>query len=366
MSTIARATDDITAIAGFAKQYEKKIILQILHGLSVVEDVSVIYDLSSTRVLPKYVSNEGFRPEDTSIKEQDGASGKFTTRSITPRVGMKILQVIPAEFRNTYFSDQMKPNAKEIPFADAFWTSQNAKLVNEIDSNHYFGQNTEEIPVYNSAITYVAGKRVKFTDKNFYISVASVGTGETPDTHPAKWKKANNSSVAKGFGTVIEEDISLFPAANKIVTGALTADATDGAHDQFNEVYRAIPEDIQKVGGVLYCAPNAKELYRQSTLAKYPSNQALVDNRGNVSNFIHGSEDKWSIKPVSWMAGSQRIIGTPDPVRFPNLYMGTNVLTDFGSIGKFIETLHGYDTIMKMSLAFQIADVDITFINDQK
>ena len=363
MATIQRQVDDIAAISGYAKQYEKRIILQILHGLTVVNDVNVIYDLSSTRVLPKYTANKGFRPEDTSIRNQNGKAGQFSTRSITPRVGMKILEIVPADFRNTYFSDQLKPNAKELPFADSFWNAQNDKLQTEIDDNHYFGQNTEEIPAYNATLTYAVGKRIKYTDKNYYIAVAAVAAGETPDTTPAKWADANNSSVAKGFGTIIEEDYAQFPAANKIVTGALTV---ADAHDQFVEVYQGINQDVKKVGGVLYCSNNSFELYRQSTLAKYPSNQALVDNRGNVSRFIFGSEDKWTIKPVSWMAGSNRIIGTPDPVKYPNLYMGTNVLADFNSIGKFVENLHGYDTIMKMSLAFQIADTEITYLNDQK
>ncbi|GAB4042221.1 hypothetical protein [Spirosoma litoris] len=363
MATIQRDVDDITAIQGYAKQFEKKIILQILHGLTVVNDVNVIYDLSSTRVLPKYTANKGFRPEDTTIRQQNGKAGKFSTRSITPRVGMKILEIVPADFRNTYFSDQVKPNSKDLPFAEAFWNAQNLKLQTEVDDNHYFGQNTEEIPLYNAGTAYAVGKRIKYTDKNFYIAVAATTAGQSPDTNPEKWADANNSSVSKGFGTIIEEDYALFPASNKIVTGALTV---EDAHDQFNEVYQGISQDHKKLGGVIYCSPNSKELYRQSTLDKFPSNQSLVDNRGNVSNFIFGSEDKWSIKPVSWMAGSGRLIATPDPTKYPNLYMGTNILSDFGSIGKFVDNLHGYDTIMKMSLAFQIADLEITYLNDQK
>lgn len=360
----ARATEDITAIMGYAKKYEKKIILNILQGMDLFTDVATIYNLSSTLVLPKYAANDGFRPEDTSIFTQEGSAGGFSTRSITPRVGMKILEIVPAEYRNTYFSDQMKPNAKDIPFADAFWMAQNEKLASEVNAGFYFGQNTEEIPVYNSVNTYAVGARVKFaTDKNFYIATAAVAANETPATHPAKWANANKSSVAKGFGTIISEDFAQIPAANKVVTGVLTA---TNAHDQVIAVVKAVPQHLRDLGGVVYCSADTKELYRQATLAKYPGNEGINDRRANVSNFIYGTDDKWSLKPVSWMAGSQRLIAVVNPSLFRNLIVATNLLSDFNSIGEEVKNLHGYSTVMKMSLAAQIADLSMLWVNDQK
>jgi hypothetical protein len=361
MSVVA-TTNDITAISNYAGQYQKSIILSIVNGLDVAGDVQVLYDLSADRDLPKYEANDGFRPEDTTIESPDGKQGTFSKRTIKPRVGMKIFEIIPAEFRGTYFAEQMKPNSKDIPFSEYFWTAQGRKLKAEINDNFYFGVNSEDVPAYVGANTYVAGNKVLF-EKSYYEAKVSVAANETPSTNAAKWLKINNRSVAKGFGTIITQDLASIPTANKISTGALT-DAD--AHDQFNEVYQGIPQVIKNGGGRLLCSFDAFEKYRVSTNTKYPHSKDVTDNEGNVSGYVWGSGRKWKIQPVTWMGTSQRIIGDVPHNNFSsNLVMGTNVLSDFNSIGKQIEGLHGSKMVMKMALAFQYADLSVLFINDQ-
>ena len=48
-----------------------------------------------------------------------------------------------------------------------------------------------------------------------------------------------------------------------------------------------------------------------------------------------------------------------------NLKMGTDLTTDFTGIGKMIEFVHGYTCKIQLILAYQIADLDILFVNDQ-
>jgi hypothetical protein len=350
---------DITAIANYAGKYETKIITQIVNSLDVAKDLTVRRNLTAPVNLPKFSATDGFRPVDTSIEEPDGQSGIFGIRQLIPRVGMKILKIVPEDLRGTYLSDILDPNAKEYPagFAEYFWEAQIKKLAQEINNNSYFGVDSFDIIAFNAGTAYNIGDRFSY-NKSFYQVITATTAGQTPDTNAAKFKKINNASVAKGLGTIIASEYAGLPARNKITTGALD---TANAFDKVVAFYMSLPEEIRPVGGTVYCSQSTYDKYSQATLAKFPNGINDLKVPGMVGSGIFGSDGKWNLKPCTWMSGSGRLIGT----LAGNLLMGTNQLSDFSSIGNIVPFLHGYRAIMKMVLAFQIADLEVLFVNDQ-
>lgn len=352
--------NDISAIQNYAGTYAPKIITQIVNGLDLAKDLTVRRNLNAPVNLPKYSAADGFRPIDTSIEEPDGQSGAFGIRKLTPRVGMKILKIVPEDLRGTYLSDILDPNAKELPanFAQYFWDAQIKKLSAEINNNSYFGVDSNDILAYNAGTAYNVGDRFLFADKSFYQVVTATSAGQTPVTNAAKFKKINNSSVAKGLGTIIAEEYAGLPSRNKITTGAL--DATN-AFDKVTSFYMSLPEEIRPVGGTVYCSQSTYDKYSLHALSKFTNGIQDLKIPGKVGSSIFGSDGNWMLKPCTWMSGSGRLIGTLEG----NLVMGTNQTSDFNSIGNIVPFLHGYRAIMKMVLAFQIADLEVLFVNDQ-
>jgi hypothetical protein len=350
---------DITAIQNYAGTFDKKIITQIVNGLDIAKDLTIRRNLTAPVALPKFSAEDGFRPVDTSIEEPDGSSGTFGVRKLIPRTGMKILKIVPEDLRGTFLSEGLDPNAKEYPagFAQYFWEAQIKKLQAEINNNSFYGVDSFDITAFDAGTAYNVDQKVQY-NKSFYKVVTATSAGQTPDTHPAKFKKINNSSVAKGLGTIITEEYSTLPARNKITTGAL--DNTNG-FDKITGFYTSLPEEIRPLGGEFKVSQSTYDKYMLSALNKFTNGTSLLQVPGKPGASVYGSDGKWIIKPCTWMAGSGRIIATLDG----NLQMGTDQTSAFSSIGNIVPFLHGYKAIMKMILAFQIADLEVLFVNDQ-
>lgn len=351
---------DITAIQAYAGQYDKKIITQIVNQLDVAKDLEVRRNLTAPVNLPKFSAADGFRPVDTTIEEPDDSSGTFGVRQLVPKVGMKILKIVPEDLRPTYLSEQLDPNAKEYPagFAQYYWEAQTKKLAAEINNNGYFGVNSADILAYNAATAYTVGSTFQYINKSYYKVTTATNAGETPISNPAKFKKINNAVVTKGLGTIIGEEYANLPSRNKITTGALTS---ANAYDKVISFYMSLPEEIRPVGGLIRCSQTTYDNFSLHALSKFTNGIQNLQVPGKVGSSIFGSDGMWMLKPCSWMSGSGRLIATLDG----NLIMGTNQTSDFSSIGNIVPFLHGYRAIMKMILAYQIADLEVLFVNDQ-
>lgn len=354
---------DITAINNYAGQYSKEIRLSVYNGLDILNDLNLITNLTAPRDMPKYKANEGFRPYNTNVRSPRGQAGKFSKRTITPRAGMKILTVIPEELRKTYLSEGLKANAKEYPsgFAQYFWEEQTNKLQEEINNNSYLGVDGDSIPAFDPGVAYAVGNRVQFDD-SFYQAVAVTTAGQSPSTHTAKWLNVDSSSVSKGIGTIIAEEYAGLPARQKIATG--TIDATN-AFDKVTAFYLSIPEEYRNLGGIIRCSRSTYDNYNMSLLAKFTSGTSfmdVLDQTGKpIAKSIFGSDGKWVLQPHSWMSGSKRLIADIKK----NLYSGTDMTSDYNSLGTQVPFVHGYDCKFQLILAFQIADLELLFVNDQ-
>jgi len=361
---VATPQNDITAINNYVGQYAPQILTSIFTDLDIATDLNLITNLTAPRILPKYKANDGLRPFDVDVVDPDGSAGTFSKRTIDPRTGMKILRVVPEELRKTFLSEQLRANAVDYPggFAQYFWDEQIKKQKSEINNNAYFGVDGQTIPGYDGGTAYTVGQRVLFTDKSYYQCVAVTTAGQSPSTNAPKWLKVNNSSIAKGLGVIISEEYAGLPARNKIATGTLDATNT---FDKVTNFYLSLPEEIRNVGGVIRCSRSTYDNYNMSALAKFTNGTSFLDvvnGAGKIfGKAIIGSDGKWVLQPASWMSGSKRLIADVNK----NLYMGTDMTSDFTSIGKLIEFVHGYTCKMQLILAYQIADLEILFVNDQ-
>ncbi|MBD2700134.1 hypothetical protein IC229_05775 [Spirosoma sp. BT702] len=361
---MATPQNDITAINNYAGQYEKKIRTSIFTDLDIANDLDLITNLTAPRILPKYKANDGFRPYDVDVVDPDGQAGTFSKRTIVPHTGMKILRVIPEELRKTYLSEQLKANAKDYPggFAEYFWEEQIKKQRSEINDNAYLGVNSEDVLAFDSGATYAVGDRVVF-NKSYYSCVVVTTAGQSPQTHPAKWLKVNAGSIAKGPGVIIKEVYSSLPSRNKIATG--TMDATN-TFDKVTQFYLNLPEAIRNVNGIIRCSRGVYDNYNMSALAKFTNGTSFLDvvnGAGKIfGKAIIGSDGKWILQPASWMSGSKRLVVDIDK----NLKMGTDLTSDFTGIGPLIPFVHGYTCKMQAILAYEIADLDVLFVNDQE
>ncbi|WP_028521980.1 carbohydrate-binding protein [Runella limosa] len=361
------ASAEITAIANYAGQYQQGIIRKIYNEVSMQNDATVIRNLTAPRNMWNYEAEKGWRPLDISIKNApERLQGRFKARTIEPKIGMKMLNIIPEELRDTFFSEQLSENAKEYPggFAQYFWEEQSMKTADEIDTYSYMGVNPEDVSDYAGGTAYTVGTLMKY-NKNFYKCIGATTAGQTPDSHPAKWEDVNARCVVKGWGTILAEEIT----AGRVVPVNLGAITDTDGFDQIDEqLYFSIPEKVRMAKGIsieILCSDNTLQKRNTALLAKYPYAKDVTQNEGNTSGYIWKSNGKARIKAVTWLSGSERIIVNISQNGRKNLVMGTNVLSNFNSIGTIIEGHHGYEASMKSILAFQIADPQYMFCNER-
>lgn len=364
------ALNNISAINNYVGMYYRAIIGSIYDKITLADDAYVYNDLTARRQLWRYDANDGMRPVDTNVEDTAREQGAFSIRYIEPRVWMKILKVIPEELRKTFLSEQLAAAAKDYPggFAQYFWEEQGKRAAREINQNSYFGIDPESVAAWGSGSTYTVGQYVKFTKtategEEYWRCVTNTSAAESPTTHPAKWTNANNKCLAKGWGTLIAEEITATTIA-PITLGSLTnANAFDKIDDEF---YRSIPEEVRdNVDKITILMSGATfEKRRQHILTKFPNSAEIQVKEGNVSGKIWGSDGRDEVKKVSWLRGSNRIIANIQVDGKKNLVMGVDRLPDPTSIDEMIRVLHGYKTVMKGILAYQIADPSKLYVNE--
>lgn len=354
---------NISAINNYAGEYSPQIFEQVFQGLDIAQDVDLLQNLDTPLILPKYTAADGLRPYDSSITTPTGQAGSFGVRTITPRTSMKILNIIPEEFRNTYLSRGLRANAKDYPqgFGQYFWSAQGKKIADEINRNAYFAIDPTTINPYSAGTAYTVGQRVVFNNgqnNDYYECKVNTTAGQSPTSTPASWTNINNRCQGDGFGTIIGAEYSSLPSANKIATGAIT---DTNAFDKVVQMYQSMPPEKQALGGTFFVSYSVFQKYQNALLAKFTNGTSFMQVPGSPSYYVYGSANRWVLKPCTWMGASQRIIVTQKE----NLKMGTDLLSDLNTIGNLIEHIHGYYCKFQLILAYQFVDLDLLYLNDQ-
>ncbi|GAB2780452.1 hypothetical protein GCM10027275_24990 [Rhabdobacter roseus] len=360
------ALTDIQAIAGYAGMYYQKIIREIMNGLDIANDLYLMRNVTAPRNLWGFDAAEGMRPLDYTVEDTNKGNGTFNSRKLEPEIAMKLLKIYPEELRDTFISEVLSEKAVDLPasFAAYFWAEHGKKVAAEINNNAYMGISAAGVAAFNPATVYTAGNKVRYTTsegKEYFEATATTQAGETPISHPGKWKNINAKCLAKGLGTLIAEEITANKLTNVSSTGAITqADSLDQID---GEMWADIPELVKNApGGVTFLMSHAKYDLRVAKLRSLKNaggfyTEADIDR---YKNEIIDSHGRGKIKPVSWLHGSGRVIWTIDK----NLVMGTNQLPGANPFSRFIEGLQHTKTIMKVITCYQIQDLRYMGVND--
>lgn len=355
------ATADLSALQSYSGKFSKKLLAQMLDGLDVARDITVMRNVRAPRDLPKLTVNAGLRPLNVNVEDAKNPGRAWSSRRITPREAMKVFHVVPDELRDSFMSEMLAPGAKREPFAAWAWMREMEKLGSEVNEVAYDGVYNADAADWDSGTAYSENDFVNF-NHDIYECTDAGGTsaGQSPTTHPALWTLRNAESVVDGLGTVIASIISgsEIPSDNIINSGAISnSNAVDVIENQWNE----IPERYRRGGLTAYISWNVYYKYLEQFKTKYGYSDFVNKANGNGIVPVFNAGNRLQLKPCTWMKDSQRVIMT----RKDNLIMGTDVLGDFNQIKKTIETLHGYKAVAKFILSFQVADTEMLFINDQ-
>lgn len=358
------ALTDIQAISGYSGKYYQKIIRKIMATLDIATDVTLLRGVTAPQNLWGFDASEGLRPLDYNVEDTNKNNGAFSLRQIVPEIAMRIIKIIPEEFRDTFFSETLSENAKDLPggFAEYFWDQIIKTIAAEINNNAYFGISAKSVAAFNPATVYTVGQKVSYSTtegREYFEALSTTTAGDTPISAPSKWKNVNNKCLAKGFGTIIAEEITAGKLTNVTATGAITTsnvlDQVDGA------MWAGIPDEVKDAGVTFLMARATYDKRVKALRAKKDAGSTFSDSEfENSKREITDSEGQGIIKPVSWMRGSGRVIWTIDK----NLVMGTNQLPGNNPFGNVVQGLQSYKTIMKLITCYQITDLRYVGTND--
>lgn len=362
-----KTTSDISAIKGYIEKHDKQLIKEYLNGLDFIKDLAsgVRRNVRTEVSLNKMTVGEGVRKLNTAIEEAKHKR-TFTKRKLTPRHAMKIIDVDPEQQRETFMSEMMAPGATREPFAAWQWKQEFAKLASEINDNFYDSEYVADPEDYDAGTAYVAANKdtVYFDhgDKRgpiVYLCIADAAAGESPATDPAKWQDIDASCIFDGLGTIIANEITATNLA-AVATGAYDDTSAYGA---FIQTWNALPEAHKNLRPTCYASFDAVQDLVTDINKTFGSGQGIgnADIEEGKEFILKQTGGRLKIKPCTWMKDSRRIIITPPK----NLITGMDQVSDVNKVSKTIETLHGYKSVVKYMLTFQVADLAVLYVNNQ-
>jgi hypothetical protein len=351
---------DLSLLAAYPGKYLMALFTKFFSSFDVRSDVTTYTNIKSKINLTKLQINDGPRPYTGDFAPVTGDL-QYIPNVLTVEKFQRDIKIKPDEYRGTFMEELLGKGSnaknKNFPFAQFVWetvlTAQAEALNNR---TAYFGVGTAAFAAYNPATAYTVGSRIAYASAvrtDYYICVTATTAGQTPETHPAKWKKQNAEAITVGFGKKIADAITgnnLVP----VTTGAINS--TD-AYDQFTEVWRGLPEVIKIKGGKMYASVNSVEMLQdafENQISKYTE----TDNSGRL--FLSKTNKKCEIVPASWMSGSGRLIATPKE----NMIMGCDQFGDENMIDTKPE-FYAVLATMSSVLGFGIRDFENMSVNDQ-
>lgn len=379
LNGVLNTSIDVSGITGFSDQNQKELIATLVNGLDIANDVMVQPNVKNKIKLPKLAVGNGFRPYSPIVNFGKGDI-QFTERELETRTGKRELLLEIKAFKDKYLAWQTNAgngaNKKfdDYAFAKFVWQQVIKSVQREInDETAYFGFDKALATLFDGGTAYPAKAYVTFIDpkdgiNKFYQNVSGAATtaGQTPATHPAKWRDVSARAVAPGLGVILDKIIADgFPV---VTTGAISDITT--AVNAFKRFFRAAPVPYQREGVIVNCSYTDAQFLidgLESNISKYTTPEVSnLMQKGLIP--IPGTQNKGWVKPATWMGSSRRLIGTPMfdmSGKSENLYMGTDLLSDGNEI-KTVEALWTIEAGISMDIGWQIADLGALIINDQQ
>lgn len=348
---------DITAIANYGGLNFNRLLGDMYLKSDITRTMTPITNLTAPRTINKMSITNGLRQLNTAIESAKGRRS-FVPRTITPRGAMKIVEVIPEQYRDTFLAEQLAEDAKDIPFAAFIWMKEAEKVVQEYLLAFY--NNKYVAPTaYSAATVYTAGQHILFDDV-VYVCLSTTTAGQSPETTPAKWADDDANVLFDGPGTIVAAEIT-GGALVPVVTGAISS---TNAVEKFKLMFNSQPQEVRDSGTlIIHCSYDHFQNYQEDYNTRYGSGQGIggADLDTVSSIVLRGSAGRCRIQPCKWMGGSNRLIITPKT----NLWFGYNNNPENVGLGTPVPTLHGFKTAMKTMSGFQFGDISLIGVNDQ-
>jgi hypothetical protein len=370
-------TIDTTGLTAYVGKTYNKIITDMINKLDFVNDVFVHVNVKNKVRLNKFAVLDGIRPF-SSDEETKGGNLIYTDHFLNVLPAKREIPIDPEEYRETFLSENLMPGsaatqapAQTIPFWP--WTlgeisKSIAKEMN--DKTAFFGFDNSTATAINGA-GHAVGDYITITVDGimeYFKCIATAAGGETPITHPAKWKNSTAEAICKGIGTILENYVTSADIVEQGI-GAISTPAEAIAAQK--ELIRSHSNSM-KSGNILTLQSNTDfELLMDGIddLAKY----AVYDQtrKEKVQYLvIPGTFGKGFAKPCSWMGGSRRLISgeakmVQGNMKLPNIHFGTDLMNDMNKVKVRDQSLWKIILGYKWLMGFEFENLNNLRINDQ-
>ena len=305
---------NVSGLASFAYKYQKEIITQVYlkledQGLTVIEDVSV------SMKFPKFIVGNTLQQYNSTFA--GAGTIVFSDRELVVHDAKAEYSIDSYAFESTYLRLNRKDATLiDIPYENYFWQKIIEKLADEI---------------VKSVIWY----------------------GDTADT-------SSNLAlrITDGFAKMIAAAVTA-GSLTPVVTGV--PDATN-AVSKFEGLYSAAMAQYPALESAddltLYASKSQVRNYLINYRSNFPFDPNIYSD-GNKNLDLKISNGKCKIMGVDWLAGSNKLILTPQM----NLKFGTNKMSDMNAI-RMVEKEWTQNIGIRFVMGLQIADTEVLFVND--
>ena len=237
------------------------------NSMSVKDDVTYLPDVKNEIRVTTLKINKIVKPFTTTFSATEGAV-EFKPRTVGVKVGKAELSFAPEEYRQTYLGQYQTKGVARSP---------------------------EDLPFY------------KYLAEGIFAQFGEEINDET--AYFGNYNPAGTSAVhvANGYGKHIAGMIT----SGDIVPNAIGALNATSAQDQMTALWRSIPEKFKKA---------TLKMTAYMSVGSYEMIQDSLDKKGyNVGRgeeqlgkkTLRGTDNILEVKPVTWMAGSNRVFITP-------------------------------------------------------
>lgn len=365
-------SSDVSGITAYADEHKRDLISTLVNGLDIANDITVIPNVKNKIALTKVTVGNSFRPYSSSHEPKTGVIA-YADRYLETLTGKVDLLLDMKSFKSKHLAWRTSPGNRasktfnDMDFAPYVWDQVIKGLQREMnDETAYFGFDKSVATAYSGAATYATLLYITYTQDGVlqYFQNVSGGTttaGESPDTHPAKWRNVTARAVVPGLKSHIDAAITGGFAVT--TTGAISSGAT--ARTAFKKIFRDMPTPYKNNGVIVHASYTDCEWLAdgQEDITKYTTPDMIA--KGLIP--IIGTDGKGFAKPATWLGTSRRLIAeplAPGTGMGMNLVMGTDLLSDGNDINT-IPDVHTIKTGITVDLGFQIQDLDALRLGDQ-
>lgn len=349
---------NITGLVAYPGKFRQQLMAKLYFQLvQMMSGFLPMYNIKNKEILHKLLIGSGAKPYTGKWVPKDDVS--FSNRTISTEKFQRDMSIEPTKFKDTWMADQRGKgegaNNMTIPYAQFFWSKVIESLVHEIVTQLiYEGKGKAAFAAYAGGTAYSVGNLIVFTQANearYFECIAATSAGQSPDTHPAKWKWAGAKAIIKGLKAIFQDDVTA-NLLTPVSTGALT---NTTAYAQFTQLWRSLPVQIRDQGGLIHCSYDGLDLLTDDFENRVTKNFETIDG----ITYLAKTNRKCIIKPQVWLTGSA-LIGTKDQ----NLVLATDELSDMNDI-KTVPAMYTVDAGITAMIGVNYQDEEVIRINDQ-